>query len=88
MKPTSGLSALAFAVFACASSVALAENGTGFYVGGGAGYAGHGTDCRGVDDCSNSHAGFRLLAGYQILPNLAIESSYGDTGKTRVSTSW
>ena len=76
---------MAFAVFALASTAALAENGNGFYIGGGAGYAGHGIDCRGVDDCSNSHAGFKLLAGYQIMPNLAIESSFGDTGRTKAS---
>lgn len=85
MKPISGLSAIAFAVLACASSVALAENGTGFYVGGGVGYAGQRIDCNGANDCSNSHTGAKLLAGYQIMPNLAIESSYGDTGRTKAS---
>lgn len=76
---------MALTVFALASSAAFAENGNGFYIGGGVGYAGHGTDCRGVDDCSNSRAGFKLLGGYQITPNLAIESSFGDTGRTRAS---
>ena len=85
MKPASRLSAIAFAVFACASTAALAENGTGFYVGGGVGYAGHNTNCEGVDDCSKSHTGAKLLAGYQIIPNLAIESSYGDTGRTKAT---
>ena len=85
MKTTSSLSAIAFAVLAFASTAASAEKGTGFYLGGGVGYAGQNTDCHGVDDCSNSHAGFKLLGGYQIIPNLAIEASYGDTGRTKAS---
>jgi OOP family OmpA-OmpF porin len=85
MKITSGLSAIAFAVLALASTAASAEKGTGFYLGGGVGYAGHNTDCQGVEDCSKSRAGFKLLAGYQIMPNLAIEASYGDTGRTKAS---
>lgn len=76
---------MAFAVLALASTAALAENGTGFYLGGGAGYAGQRIDCRGVDSCSNSTTGFKLLAGYQIMPNFAIETSYGDTGRTKAS---
>ena len=83
MKMTSGMSAAAFAVLALASTAALAENGTGFYVGGGLGYAGQRVDCGG--DCSKSHTGFKLLGGYQLMPNFAIESSYGDTGRTKVS---
>jgi OOP family OmpA-OmpF porin len=85
MKPASRLSAMAFAVFACASSAALAENGTGFYVGGGVGYAGQRINCDRASDCSNSHTGAKLLAGYQIMPNLAIESSYGYTGRSTAS---
>ena len=85
MKPTSGLSAIAFAVLACASTAALAEKGSGFYLGTGIGYAGHSTDCHDVEDCSKSRMGFKLLAGYQIMPNLAIESSYGDTGRTKAN---
>jgi OOP family OmpA-OmpF porin len=85
MKPTSAFSAIAFAVLTLASTAALAENGTGFYVGGGVGYAGHQVDCDGISDCSKSHVGFKLLGGYQITPNLAIEASYGDTGRTKVS---
>jgi OOP family OmpA-OmpF porin len=85
MKPTSSISAIAFAVLTLASTAALAENGTGFYVGGGLGYAGQRIDCNGATDCSNSHTGAKLLAGYQVMPNLSIESSYGDTGKTKAS---
>ena len=87
MKPALRLSAIAFAVFACASSAAQAENGTGFYVGGGVGYAGQRIDCSRLSDCSNSHTGAKLLAGYQIAPNLAVESSYGDTGRSTASAS-
>ena len=85
MKSAFILSATAFAVLACASTVALAENGTGFYLGGGVGYTNQSTDCHGIDDCSKSRTGFKLLAGYQIMPNLAIESSYGNTGRTEIS---
>lgn len=85
MKSISGRSAIAFAVLAFASTAALADKGTGFYLGGGVGYAGHNTDCQGVEDCSKSRTGFKLLAGYQIIPNLAIESSYGDTGETKAT---
>lgn len=85
MKTTSGLSAMAFAVLAFASTAALAEKGSGFYLGGGVGYAGQSTDCHGVDDCTNSRAGFKLLTGYQIMPNLAVEASYGDTGRTKAT---
>ena len=85
MKTASRMSAIAFAVLAIASSAAMAGNGTGFYVGGGLGYAGHQTYCEGVQDCSTSRLGFKALAGYQIMPNLAIESSLGDTGRTRAS---
>lgn len=76
---------MAFAILALASTAAFAENGTGFYLGGGAGHAGQRIDCRGVDGCSNSTTGFKLLAGYQIMPNFAIETSYGHTGRTKVS---
>jgi OOP family OmpA-OmpF porin len=85
MKPNSHVSAIAFAVLALASTAALADNGTGFYIGAGAGYAGHRVDCDGIDSCSKSHAGFKLLGGYQITPNFAIEGSYGDLGKTKLS---
>ena len=85
MKPTSTLSAIAFAVLACASTAALADKGSGFYLGGGLGYAGQGINCHGSDNCSNSSTGFKMLAGYQIIPNLAIESSYGSTGRTKAS---
>lgn len=85
MKPSSHVSAIAFAVLALASTAVLAENGTGFYIGAGAGYAGHRVDCDGIDSCSKSHAGFKLLGGYQITPNFAIEGSYGDLGKTKLS---
>ena len=86
MKPISHVSAIAFVFLALASTAALAENGTGFYIGGGAGYAGHKVDCDDADSCSKSHAGFKLLGGYQITPNFAIEGSYGDLGKTKLST--
>ncbi len=76
---------MAFAVLALASTTALAEKGSGFYLGTGVGYAGQRTDCHDVDDCSKSRVGFKLLAGYQIMPNLAIESSYGDTGRTKAT---
>jgi opacity protein-like surface antigen len=85
MKPTSGISAVAFAVLAFASTAALAENSTGFYLGGGLGYAGQTIDCEGISNCSKSHVGFKLMGGYQVMPNLAIEASYGDTGRTKVS---
>lgn len=87
MKPTSGISAIAFAFLALASTAALAENGNGFYIGGGVGYAGHNTNCRGISDCSSSSTGLKLLGGYQVMPNFAIESSYGDTGRTKFSVS-
>lgn len=76
---------MALAVLTLASTVAFAENGSGFYIGGGVGYAGHNTDCEGISDCSTSHTGFKLLTGYQLTPNFAIESSYGDTGRTKGS---
>ena len=85
MKPATGIPAIAFAVFALASTAALAENGTGFYVGGGVGFAGQRVDCEGIGDCSKSHAGFKLLGGYQFSPYLAIESSYGDTGRSKAA---
>lgn len=85
MKSTSGVSALAFAILALASNAALAENGSGFYIGGGIGYAGQQVDCQAISDCSNSHTGLKLLGGYQVMPNFAIESSYGDTGRTKGS---
>lgn len=87
MKPRSHVSAIAFALLSLASTAALAENGTGFYIGGGAGYSGHQVDCDGVESCSKAHAGFKLLGGYQITPNFAIEGSYGDLGKTKLSGS-
>lgn len=74
------MSAIAFAVLAIASSAAFAENGTGFYLGGGAGYAGQRADCEGYN-CDTSHANFKLLGGYQITPNVAVEGSYGSLGK-------
>ena len=73
---------MAFAVLAVTSTAALAEKGSGFYLGTGVGHAGHSTNCENVDGCSKSRVGFKLLAGYQIMPNLAIETSYGDTGRT------
>jgi len=76
---------MAFAVLTLASGAALAGNGTGFYLGGGVGYAGQRVNCDIANDCSNSHTGFKLLAGYQVMPNFAIESSYGDTGRTKGS---
>jgi opacity protein-like surface antigen len=85
MKSTLGASALAFAILALASTAALAENGSGFYLGGGIGYAGQRVDCDAASDCSNSHTGVKLLGGYQVMPNFAIESSYGHTGRTRGS---
>jgi OmpA-OmpF porin, OOP family len=85
MKPASGISAMTFTVLALASTAALADNGNGFYIGGGVGYAGHRVDCEGISDCSNSSTGFKLLGGYQVMPNFAIESSYGNTGKTKAS---
>ena len=85
MKPTSALSTMAFAILALASTAALADKGNGFYLGGGLGYAGQQIDCEGISDCSKSHVGFKLLGGYQVIPNLAIEASYGDTGRTKVS---
>lgn len=85
MKPSTQVSAIAFALLALASGTALAGNGTGFYIGGGAGYAGHKVDCDEFDSCSKSHAGFKLLGGYQITPNIAVEGSYGYLGKTKLS---
>ena len=85
MKPTSGIAAIAFAVLTLASTAALADGNSGFYIGGGVGYAGQKVGCAGVSDCSNSNTGVKLLGGYQITPNLAIESSYGDTGKSKLS---
>jgi OOP family OmpA-OmpF porin len=74
------MSAIAFAFLALASSAALAENGTGFYLGGGAGYAGQRASCEGYN-CDTSHANLKLLGGYQITPNIAVEGSYGSLGK-------
>jgi len=76
---------MAFAVLTLASTTALAENGSGFYIGGGVGYAGQRVDCAGLGDCSNSSTGFKLLGGYQVMPNFSIESSYGNTGKSKAS---
>lgn len=88
MKPASGISAIAFAVLALASSAALAEKASGFYLGGALGYAGQRLNCADISDCSRSHTGFKLLGGYQFMPNLSIEASYGNTGRTRVSENW
>lgn len=85
MKTASRMSAIAFAVLALASSAAMAENGTGFYMGGGLGYAGQRVNCDGAESCSKSHTGVKLLGGYQITPNVAVEGSYGYLGKTSLS---
>ena len=76
---------MAFAVLTISSTAALADSNSGFYVGGGVGYAGQKVACGGVSDCSNSGTGFRLTGGYQVTSNFAIESSYGNTGKTNAT---
>ena len=39
------------------------------------------TDCSGTTSCDNSSGAAKLLAGYKIIPNLAIEASVGYLGK-------
>ena len=86
MKPRTSISAIALALLALASTSALADSDSGkFYLGGGLGYAGHKVDCTEIASCSKSDVGFKLLGGYQFLPNFAIEASYADLGKAKAS---
>ena len=83
-------------VLACASGAAFAQ----FYVGSQVGYADGGPDAGQINNDLVNNLGFfsastnvdkgdgawRVFAGYQILPWLAVEGAYVDVGKTKWSS--
>lgn len=42
-------------------------------------------DCSGTTSCDNSGVGFKLLGGYRLQPNIAVELGYFDFGKATAS---
>ncbi|MET0964191.1 MAG: outer membrane beta-barrel protein [Noviherbaspirillum sp.] len=86
MNPKTHLSAIALALLTLASTSALADSDAGkFYLGAGLGSAGHRLDCSGIESCSKSDLGFKLMAGYQVTPHFAVEAAYADLGKAKRS---
>lgn len=43
------------------------------------------TDCASIASCDDTDTGYKVFAGYQVMPNVAIELGYTDFGKARAS---
>lgn len=81
-----GLAAATFALPAAAQLRA-----TGFYLGGSIGQAKAKDFCDGVGgpgvSCDDKDTAWKLFAGYQFHPNVAVELGYADLGKAKASGS-
>lgn len=68
-------------IFAGAAFSASAQT----YVGGTVGKSKWNADCAGATSCSTSDTAFKLLGGYDLSPNWALEASYFSLGKATAS---
>jgi OOP family OmpA-OmpF porin len=86
MKIKSAVSALVIALPALVTTAAVADNAAGgkFYAGGGLGTSNFKADCSGSISCSNPKLNFKLLAGYQFMPNFALEGGYMHLGRIKI----
>lgn len=51
------------------------------YVSGSVGLSSASVDCTGTSSCDKSGVGFKLLGGYKVTPNVAVEAGYYNLGK-------
>ena len=65
-----------------ASAQAMPTNG---YLSVSAGPSHISVDCAGTSSCDDKGTAVRLLIGYKVLPNLAIEASVADLGKVKAT---
>jgi len=77
-----------FLAMATVSTPSLAQD-TGWYAGVGIGQATYKDACDGIAgpgiSCDDTDMAFKILGGYQVNPNFAVEFGYGDLGKTEAS---
>lgn len=72
--------------------VALAAAAVGaqaqMYVSASGGLSSASVDCSGSSGCDKSGFGFKVLGGYRVTPNVAVEAGYYNLGKWSASVPW
>lgn len=73
----------------CFIPVAHAEHGTGLYIGGGLGWANHGSDCDFgsivASSCDTNSLGTKAFMGFQLVEQFSLEAGYYGLGETRAN---
>lgn len=76
---------VAIAAACCAQGVLAQSAPTNGYISISAGPSHISIDCSGTSSCDDNGTAARVLFGYKIIPNLAIEASYGYLGKVKAT---
>ena len=88
MIRTTAIAALGLAAAACALP-ATAQNMSGFYLGASLGESRANDFCDGTSgagvSCDDKDTAWKIFAGYQFHPNIAVELGYNDLGNASVS---
>ncbi|MFN0314197.1 MAG: outer membrane beta-barrel protein [Burkholderiales bacterium] len=75
--------------FLCFAPPAWAEHGTGLYIGGGAGWANHGSDCDFgsvvASHCDTNSVGTKAFVGFDLAEHFSLEAGYYGLGETRAN---
>ncbi len=58
------------------------------YVSASGGLSSASVDCGGSSSCDKSGFGFKVVGGYQVMPNVAVEAGYYNLGKWTASFPW
>lgn len=77
---------LATSALLVGSRAALAQGSPDAYVSLSAGFSHANLDCTDATTCDRSSAAARVLAGYRITPNFAIEASYAYLGRAKATS--
>ena len=77
---------LATSALLMSGRAALAQNSPDAYVSLSAGPSRANVDCTDTTTCDRSSVAAKVLLGYRIVPNLAVEASYAYLGKSKASS--
>lgn len=70
-------------VYAALLALAMGSAHAQVYVEGGFGLSHLDVDCSGMSDCDSDGTGFKLIGGYKLNPNAAVEIGYVDFGEAK-----